>query len=80
MSEMNLQESLERYKESLSRAASRARELGKLQNNSMWERVATQLEIIKNRGCDIAKARGLTKSQIDIDIDIYKKKEAEKLN
>jgi len=72
MSNMELNESLERFEESLKRAASRARELAKIQRNHMWLQIAKSYEGFLDKGGKLARSRSRGKDQINTDIDNYK--------
>lgn len=67
MSEMEKNESIERFTEGLLKAASRARELGKAQKNSAWQAVATQLDMLRSNGLKMYKAKGISR-QVALDM------------
>lgn len=67
MSEMEKAETIERWTEGLKRAISRCRELGKAQGKeSDWNKVATQLEMLKVNGDKLMAGKALTRPQIEL--------------
>lgn len=58
MSEMQKNESIERFSEGLQKAADRARQLARAQGAPMWEQVASGIEALRSTGM----ARYYTKS------------------
>lgn len=69
---MELQESKERFRESLKRAASAARELAKMQKFPLWDGIAKSIDGIRAKGCALAVAKSESKAEIDRQIDSYK--------
>lgn len=59
MSSMELNESIERYKESLKKAASRCRELGEAQKNLDWNKIAFMLEGLLTKGTVIYNSKAI---------------------
>lgn len=76
MSEMTPQESIERYNEGLKKAASRARELGKLQKNKYWDQIANSLDGIRDQGLKLFYGRPLTEQEVQQMIDKHATQEA----
>lgn len=63
MSEMTDRESWERFSESLKRAISRAKELGRAQLNNNWFQVAANLKKTLDNAETIYKNKSLTRAQ-----------------
>lgn len=63
MSELNRNESFERFEEGLKCAASCAKELSGI--NPQWKDVAKLLASLRFTGKELAKARPLTKQEVD---------------
>ena len=76
MSDMTNNEILERYSESLKKAASRAHELAQLMHNPMWDHIASSLHQIRSNGIYICESRALTNSEVDAGIEAHKKRMA----
>ncbi len=72
MSEMNIKESVEWFEEGLKKAASRARELGRMQNNKHWDSVAEQLDQLRFNGTYMARAYSRAMSVILEDVEKYR--------
>lgn len=68
MSNMERNESIERFSEGLRKASSRARELATVQGQPMWLSVATSLEGLLEKGKRMAHATSRSKSDIETDI------------
>lgn len=64
MSEMQDNESIERFVEGLKKAASRARELGIAQKNSSWEKVAVMLDGIRTNGVKLYQSSALSRNDV----------------
>lgn len=60
---MSVQETMERYFEGLKKAASRARELGRIQKNHQWSNVAAQLDILLKRGKQLYEDKPLSRQE-----------------
>lgn len=61
MSDMTLQESMERFTEGMKKAASRARELGDAQKNRSWYKIAFNLEKLMEHGVAMYKAKAISR-------------------
>lgn len=57
-------ESIERFREGMKKAASRARELGSAQKDRNWNKLAFQLEKILLQGMDIFGQKALSEQEI----------------
>lgn len=77
---MNLTESKERFSESLKRAASRCRELAKIQKYPTWNSIADSLDALRVKGMSMANAKGRSKMQVNSDIETHKEKLAARVN
>lgn len=71
MSHMELNESLERYNESLKRAASRARELAVITKKPLFRNWAVSLDGLRKRGLEMANKTARSKTEIESDLRIY---------
>lgn len=54
-------ETIERFKESLKKAASHCRSLAKAQQNNSWLQVADQLEVMLARGEQIYRSKAISR-------------------
>lgn len=72
MTEMAKSETIERYNESMKRAASRAKELAIAQNFPLWNAIAESLETMRLNGMTLANAKGRSKFQVERDIEDHK--------
>lgn len=77
---MEHKESFERFKEGLTKAASRARELSKSQHNRDWDMVALQLDKLCQNGSMFYTAKALTHKQALGLVDQYEKKLGKEVN
>lgn len=68
MSNMERNESIERFSEGLKKASSRARELAVSQGQPMWISVATSLEGLLDKGMKMANSFSRSKSDIEADL------------
>ncbi len=59
---MERNESIERFEEGLKKASSRARELGKAQNNSNWEKIAIGLDQMRSNGMAMYHAKAISRA------------------
>lgn len=59
---MERNESIERFEEGLKKAASRARELGKAQSNTNWEKVALGLDQMRSNGMAMYHAKAISRA------------------
>lgn len=74
MSDTTAAESGEWWKESLKRAASRAREIGQLTNNTDWLKISRSLDEIRAAGEIVIVTKALSKAQVDAGLDRIKEK------
>lgn len=79
MSDMSSQETIERFVEGLKKAASRCRELSKIQKNKMWLNVASGFDNMRINGVKIYEAASLSRQEIlaTVDAMVGKKIESE---
>lgn len=63
MSDMTLQESIERFNEGLKKAASRARELAVAQKNNNWRTIADNLDGIRHKGRTLYQSHALSRQE-----------------
>lgn len=73
MSEMELIETKERFNESMKRAVSRCRELSIAQKKHTWNQIADSLDGLRIKGMQMIDSKGLSKADIDRDIELHKK-------
>lgn len=73
MSEMEIIETKERFNESMKRAVSRCRELSIAQKKHIWNQIADSLDGLRVRGMAMIDSKGLSKIDIDRDIELHKK-------
>lgn len=76
---MELEESRNRFDESMKRAVSRCREIGNQNQNLMWHGMANSLEKIRLKGVKMANSKGQSKSEIEADLKHLNEKAIEKL-
>lgn len=69
---MNIKESIERFDESMKRAASRAKELSVIYANPTWGAISKSLMDLGARGKELALAKSRSRSDIDRDIELHK--------
>jgi hypothetical protein len=70
MSDMQIAETTERWREGLKRAASRAREIGVAQGKpDMWNKIADSLDGIRSKGDAMIAGKALTRAQVLAAID-----------
>lgn len=63
MVDMTLNESMERFREGIKKAASRSRELGILQKNSNWTKIAFQLEKLLHNGNKLYSGHAISRGE-----------------
>lgn len=63
MSEMTLNESIERFEQGLRKASSRARQLSKIQGSKSWEQIAINLDQLRQKGRLMYSQKGLTRQE-----------------
>ena len=70
---MELIETKERFNESMKRAASRCRELSVAQKKHLWNQIADSIDSLRVKGMTMINSKGLSKADIDSDIELHKK-------
>lgn len=64
MSDMQTNETIERFVEGMKKASARARELGAAQQNKDWQRIAEFLDGIRAKGVTLCKSRALGRQEV----------------
>lgn len=72
MSEMSIKESIEWFEEGLKKAASRARELGRMQKVKHWDVIAKELDTFRTNGVYMANSYSRAWSAILNDVEHYR--------
>lgn len=73
MSDMTLIESVERFDESLKRASSRAKELGRLHNDKSWNSLASAIDGLRKNGIDIYESKQMSRQDVLSFLDKHQK-------
>lgn len=76
MSDMEKNESIERYIEGLKKAADCCRQLGHAQKNTQWHTIAANLDGMRSKGVHIYRSKSISRSDalsmIDRKVEIMK--------
>ena len=80
MSDMSLQESMERFSEGVKKAASRCRELGDAQKNRNWYKIAFNLEKLLSSGTEMYKSKAISRNDALAILDMREKTMNKDLN
>ncbi len=80
MAEMNAGESMERFSEGLKKASSRARELGAVQMDRNWNKLAFALDNIRQQGEKMFGEKPLTEQEVTAIIERREKETNKDIN